>query len=379
MPSPPKPWERGSDASCCPTTASPAPALPSVPSASVDGSAAPAIPARTGTAGYTGAAAGAGMGTMTRTGYGAGYGGYGTGYGGGYGAGTGYGTGYSSYSSPYNRYGTGNYSRFGSTYGGGMYGSTYGTAYGGYGGYAGGGGSMYGQRFGQFGDPNDPSLMNRMEQSTAGTFHMLESVVGTFGGLAQMLESTYMATHSSFMAMIGVAEQFGHLRNYLGQVLSVFALLRALRRFGYWIIGRRAPVDASAISAAEFEAHDHRATVSRRPILVFLAAVIGIPWLISRIIRAADRRRREQGGNDPQAPGVGANGQVLNPSELEFARALYDFQGDHAAELSLRQGDLIAILSRHDAQGQPSQWWRGRMRDGRIGLFPANYVEILEK
>jgi peroxin-13 len=57
-------------------------------------------------------------------------------------------------------------------------------------------GGMYG---GMPGDPNDPnSLTNSFSQSTAATFQMIESLVGAFGGFAQMLESTYMATHSSF-------------------------------------------------------------------------------------------------------------------------------------------------------------------------------------
>lgn len=83
-------------------------------------------------------------------------------------------------------------------YGGGMYGS-----YGGYGGMYGGG--MYGGMPGGMpGDPNNPdSLTHRFNQSTQATFQMLEGIVGAFGGFAQMLESTYMATHSSF---------FGELR-----------------------------------------------------------------------------------------------------------------------------------------------------------------------
>jgi len=83
-------------------------------------------------------------------------------------------------------------------YGGGMYGSM-----GGYGGYGGGmyGGGMYGGMpgAGMPGDPNNPeSLTNRFNMSTQATFQMLEGIVGAFGGFAQMLESTYMATHSSF-------------------------------------------------------------------------------------------------------------------------------------------------------------------------------------
>ena len=81
-------------------------------------------------------------------------------------------------------------------YGGGGYGSMYG-------GMGGMGGGMYGGP-GMMGgaDPNDPnSLTNTFSQSTQATFQVLESLVGAFGGVAQMLESTYMATHSSFFGI----------------------------------------------------------------------------------------------------------------------------------------------------------------------------------
>lgn len=99
-------------------------------------------------------------------------------------------TGFGSYSSPYSRFG-------------GMGNSMYG----GMGGYGGGYGSMYGGMYGggmgqpgmMGGDPNDQnSLTNSFSQSTQATFQIIESLVGAFGGVAQMLESTYMATHSSF-------------------------------------------------------------------------------------------------------------------------------------------------------------------------------------
>lgn len=92
------------------------------------------------------------------------------------------------YTSPYTRYGGMNNP---------MYGGGYGSMFGGIGGvpmYGGmGGPGMMGA------DPNDPnSLTNSFNQNTQATFQMIEGIVGAFGGLAQMLESTYMATHSSF-------------------------------------------------------------------------------------------------------------------------------------------------------------------------------------
>ncbi|XP_029353751.1 proto-oncogene vav isoform X2 [Echeneis naucrates] len=52
------------------------------------------------------------------------------------------------------------------------------------------------------------------------------------------------------------------------------------------------------------------------------------------------------------------------------ARARYDFSARDRTELSLREGDTIKILSKKGHSG----WWRGEVY-GRVGLFPANYVE----
>lgn len=71
---------------------------------------------------------------------------------------------------------------YGSGYGGGMYGN----------GMYGGGGMM---------GPNgemQPGGISSFAQSTQASFQMIEGLVQAFGGFAQMLESTYMATHSSF-------------------------------------------------------------------------------------------------------------------------------------------------------------------------------------
>lgn len=79
-----------------------------------------------------------------------------------------------------------------------MYGG-YGGLYGGLGGYGGIGGYGGYQPPPNVNDPN--SLTNTFNQSTQATFQIIESIVQAFGGFAQMLESTYMATHSSFFGM----------------------------------------------------------------------------------------------------------------------------------------------------------------------------------
>ncbi|XP_077460844.1 proto-oncogene vav [Stigmatopora argus] len=53
-----------------------------------------------------------------------------------------------------------------------------------------------------------------------------------------------------------------------------------------------------------------------------------------------------------------------------IARARYDFSARDRSELSLREGDTIRILSRKGHSG----WWKGEVY-GKVGFFPANYVD----
>jgi peroxin-13 len=116
-----------------------------------------------------------------------------------------YGGGYNSYSSPYSSFGG-----MGGMYGGGMgMGGMYGSGM--------GMGGMYGG-MGMPGDPNNPqSLTQSFSQSTQATFQLIENIVGAFGGFAQMLQSTYMATHSSFFGkspFLPVSESLLMSRSY---------------------------------------------------------------------------------------------------------------------------------------------------------------------
>jgi peroxin-13 len=129
----------------------------------------------------------------------------------------------------------------------------------------------------------DPSqtLTAQISNTTQQTFALLHNIVQTFGGFAQMLESTFMATHSSFFAMIGVVDQFAALRDVLGQVLGVFGLVRGIRA-----VLRGEGFTPRGQLAEEFHAFVNRPhgapppppgaaapKPSKKPIIIFLLAI----------------------------------------------------------------------------------------------------------
>lgn len=275
------------------------------------------------------------------------------------------------------------------------------------------------------------SLTRQMEAGTQATFQLLQSVVSAFGGFAQMLESTYMATHSSFFAMIGVAEQFASLRTWLGEVLSVFTLLRFVKRMLGWGGQDAASGQQGGISAADFNSFNAtgrttpvpgqqganaggvpgKPKVSKKPIVIFFLTVIGLPWLMNKLVKLITAKQQEQarllglpeGAIPPlmdhngqplpqhmQPPGVDLSflnnsSQLaeqqraqqeasIDPATLTFVRAQYPHSSNDQFELNFNKGDIIAVLTPKEERQDPG-WWRGRLRDGSIGWFPSTHVQ----
>ncbi|KAM0790284.1 hypothetical protein ACM66B_005586 [Microbotryomycetes sp. NB124-2] len=413
--SPPKPWERaGATAS---TQSSILPAT-STAGTTVTGTNAGAATTMTNTTTTAGTTAGAAPSVPDRPASMTAASAYGNTAANRYGT-TPYSSTMSTYASPYSRmggYGTGyggygGYGGFGSSYGSGFGMGGYGMGGYGMGGYGMGGMGGYGMPPPGVG-PDGMTLSQRMESGTAATFQMLQAIVGAFGGFAQMLESTFMATHSSFFAMIGVAEQLGHLRNYLGQVLSIFALLRWIRGLVNRLLGRPPPVEP--ITADEFRAFGANGgasssanggtgapKMSKKPLIVFFLTVVGLPWLMAKLARLINARQEEEARLRAQDPNYAAQhpaldqfgrplpvqpagalaGQAqtpttLDPSTLTFVRAVWPYEAANSEELTLTKDAIVAVLST-EQERQTSAWWRGRLRDGTIGWFPSTFTQPL--
>ncbi|KAG1735603.1 uncharacterized protein EDB91DRAFT_1250439 [Suillus paluster] len=147
--------------------------------------------------------------------------------------------------------------------------------------------------------------------------------------------------------MVGVVEQFSHLRNAPGSALGLFGLLRWMKKiipgrpsstnsiqggFGEFINGKpvQGPMGPPAVKP------------SRKPIIIFLL--------------------QAQIGTRPLGP--------LDPSTLTFACALYPFTLPSPSELALKENEIVAIMGKLD----PSTVWRWTH-----GWFPKKWVEVLER
>ena len=190
--------------------------------------------------------------------------------------------------------------------------------------------------------------------------------------------------------MVSVAEQFGNLRQTLGQVLGIFTIIRWIRTAMAKLTGRPLPANSTDLTPANFASFNGRLPdgspapprASKKPFVMFIVAVFGLPYLMGKLIRALARSQEEE-----EARRLAAEGpqQPLDPSKLDFCRVLYDFNPEANAnsvqgvDLAVSKGDLVAVLSKTDPLGNPSEWWQCRARDGRKGYLPAPYLETIQR
>jgi len=164
--------------------------------------------------------------------------------------------------------------------------------------------------------------------------------------------------------------------------------MRWFRQFFAKVTGRPPPASPKDLTPAKFAKFTGRMPdgspaapkPSKKPLAFFLIAVFGLPYLMGKLIKALARGQEEQMRREGQL----AN-KPLDPSQLEFCRVLYDFTPDasnqtvQGVDLAVKRGDMVAVLSKADPLGNPSEWWKCRTRDGRMGYLPSPYLEIIQR
>ncbi|CAC5414516.1 PEX13 [Mytilus coruscus] len=277
---------------------------------------------------------------------------------------------YSRFSSPYGY--SSPYSSMG-MYGGGMYG-------GGYGGmsspYSGGGmyGGGYGGQYGSYGNGEYNGFARQAEENSRQAFQSVESIVNAFTSVSMMLDSTFQAVYNSFRAVIGVADNFSRLKHQLSSVFSAFALFKFVRYLyrKVLVLLRLRPnmetdeawsqAAASAIPSVAGDGDSPKK--STWPIMMFLAIIMGGPYLIWRLISSVT-----------QTPGK----QWMTGEDDHFvATAQYDYKAENEGELSFSVGQEIKVAPK-EIQPRIKGWLLASVDGQKIGIIPGNYVKVLGK
>ena len=77
-------------------------------------------------------------------------------------------------------------------------------------------------------------------------------------------------------------------------------------------------------------------------------------------------------------PALPARPKPAPATSVQTARALFDYTAQHRDELSFTAGDVITITSADShAESGNKDWLHGSLPNGRTGVFPANYVEMV--
>lgn len=73
------------------------------------------------------------------------------------------------------------------------------------------------------------------------------------------------------------------------------------------------------------------------------------------------------------APKAELTKPLLAHEGVARAIALYNFDAVQPGDLSFKKGQVITVTEKSD---QVNTWWKGKL-DGRVGIFPANFVEVV--
>jgi len=217
------------------------------------------------------------------------------------------------------------------------------------------------------------------EESSMPAFQSIESIVHAFGSVSMMLESTFHAVHSSFQAVLGVAEHFTKMKLQVSQVFSALSAFRAIKylyaKFLYLFgLATSNPqfgesvwqtVTGPGSGGGALSEQDIKQPV-RWPIIMYMGLVFAAPYIIWKLLGSLMPEEADPSAGHPWTKGVG---------EHFLAKVLYQFDTDREGELPVQEGQTIRLAPKH-LQPRVRGWLLGCCGE-LVGLVPANYMKIL--
>jgi hypothetical protein len=219
----------------------------------------------------------------------------------------------------------------------------------------------------------------RAPNAGGGWFKGFQGIVDVLMRFSHLLDANCQAMNMSFMSLAGLFHRLGELKQMFVYGVETFALFKLLQKWRGKTNQIASELSVNAFN--EFQPPDTR-TGSRSRGLFILAfalfiSVIG-PIILARLLGRKNQLQQSQ--NTPTVQEVddtqGEEDEEAEDEEREWtekARALYTFEGRSQDEISFNEGDVVDVVARPFPD-----WWEGCV-DGRRGLFPSNYVEIIEE
>lgn len=66
---------------------------------------------------------------------------------------------------------------------------------------------------------------------------------------------------------------------------------------------------------------------------------------------------------------------IAETKPVEKAVVRYSYVAENEDELTLNEGEIVTVV---DKDIEDSGWWKGEL-NGRVGVFPDNFVEIIKE
>lgn len=206
------------------------------------------------------------------------------------------------------------------------------------------------------------SVFHGFQIAGQSAFDSVQSVVQTLSSCSMMLQSTLFAIQNSVSAVTNVAQHFTNLRgSFIESCTNLIRMVKYyLRKLSYILMLRSVGKEgASMPNIAQFEEH------KERHLFVFLAVVVGTPYLLWKLLRSI------------LSSNIEANNWKKGISEHFLAEVQFPYKAVNKDELSVTKGDNIRIAPKHK---QPAiKGWILASKDEVSGLVPANYVKIVSK